>query len=88
MNAPIGSDHNDSDRVSSDLKAVSEGDNKITEEKPDTAVCQDPQAGPNEIERYKLGEGHLHASGQRWNHGADTGNELGDDQRHPATLVE
>src|SRR5215469_11665189 len=74
--------------VSCRLKSAHDERQEIAEDKTNTAVANRIGQSPEEVQPHKLNERHFHAPRQRRSHRINSGNELGDQQRGPAALVE
>jgi hypothetical protein len=61
---------------------------EVTENKSDRTIRERVGAGAQEIQPQKLKERHFHTSSQGRGHCTDAGNEFGNQQRGPATLIE
>ncbi len=70
------------------LKAAHERDQKVSKQETHSDINGGVKRGAREVEPEKIIQRHPHASRQRRCHGIDSGNELGEQQRGLAALIE
>src|SRR5579863_3993072 len=83
-----GEDDYELDGVSGGSDAARDGCNKVAEKISDPAIRECVRGGAQKIQSQELQERHFHAARERWRHGVDAGDELGDEQGSASTFME